>query len=60
MEKDSKIKIKEMRVDGGMTKNDSFVQSLCNILQIKIIKPNNTETTSLGVAYLLLVLQYNG
>ena len=52
MEKDSKIKIKEMRVDGGMTKNDSFIQSLCNILQIKIIKPNNTETTSLGVAYL--------
>ncbi len=50
MEKDSKIKIKEMRVDGGMIKNDSFIQSLCNILQIKIIKPNTTETTSLGVA----------
>jgi len=52
MQKDSLIKIKEMRVDGGMVSNDSFLQSLSNILQIKIIKPSNIETTSLGVAYL--------
>ena len=52
MQKDSLIKIKEMRVDGGMVANDNFIQSLSNILQIKIIKPNNIETTGLGVAYL--------
>ena len=52
MEKDSKIKIKEIRVDGGMIKNNNFIQSLSDITQKKIIKPENIETTSLGVAYL--------
>jgi len=52
MQKDSKIKIKEIRVDGGMINNNNFIQSLSDINQIKIIKPLNIETTSLGVAYL--------
>jgi len=52
MQKDAKMKIKEIRVDGGMIDNNNFVQSLSNILQIKIIKPYNIETTALGVAYL--------
>ena len=29
-----------------------FAQSLSNILQIKIIRPNDTETTALGAAIL--------
>ena len=52
MQKDINIKVKEMRVDGGMIENNNFIQSLSNNLQIKIIKPSNIETTSLGVAYL--------
>ena len=52
MEKDAKIKIKEIRVDGGMINNNNFLQSLSNITRVKIIKPENIETTSLGVAYL--------
>ena len=52
MEKDSKTKIKEMKVDGGMVANNPFIQSISNTLQIKIIRPQNTETTALGVAYL--------
>ena len=52
MEKDSNIKINEIKVDGGMIKNNNFLQSLSNISQIKIIRPKNIETTSLGVAYL--------
>ena len=52
MEKDSKIKISEIKVDGGMINNNNFLQSLSNVTQIKIIKPKNIETTSLGVAYL--------
>ena len=39
MEKDSKIKISEIKVDGGMINNNNFLQSLSNITQIKIIKP---------------------
>ncbi len=52
MEKDSNIKINEMRIDGGMVENKCFTQSLSNILQTKIIKPKNIETTALGAAYL--------
>ena len=52
MEKDAKIKIIEIRVDGGMINNNNFLQSLSNITQVKIIKPENIETTSLGAAYL--------
>ena len=52
MQKDAKIKIKEIRVDGGMINNNNFIQSLSNVTQAKIIKPENIETTSLGVAYL--------
>tara|TARA_Y100000590_G_scaffold340132_1_gene387850 strand:- start:4415 stop:5902 length:1488 start_codon:yes stop_codon:yes gene_type:complete len=52
MEKDAKIKIKEIRVDGGMINNNNFIQSLANITRIKIIKPANIETTALGAAYL--------
>ena len=52
MEKDARIKIKEIRVDGGMINNNNFLQSLSNITQVSIIKPDNTETTSLGAAYL--------
>ena len=52
VQKDAKIKIKEIRVDGGMMENDNFMQSLANILQVKIILPANSETTALGAAYL--------
>ena len=52
MERDSNIKISEIKVDGGMINNNSFLQSLSNITQIKILRPKNTETTSLGAAYL--------
>ena len=52
VQKDTKIIIKEIRVDGGMIENENFMQSLANILQIKVIKPSNSETTALGAAYL--------
>ena len=52
MQKDSGRKITEIRVDGGMAENKSFIQSLSNILQIKIVLPQDKETTSLGAAYL--------
>ena len=52
MQRDARIKINEIRVDGGMINNNSFIQSLSDITRIKIIKPSNIETTSLGAAYL--------
>ena len=51
-EKDSKLNIKEIKVDGGMANNTSFLQMLSNLLQVEVIKPKIVETTALGVAYL--------
>ena len=55
MGKDSKIKINEIKVDGGMVNNNNFLQTLANISQTKIIRPKNVETTSLGAAYLAAI-----
>ena len=52
IEEDSKIKLPELRVDGGATKNDSLLQFQADILQIPVIRPKMTETTALGAAYL--------
>ena len=52
MEKDSGLKIKVIRVDGGMVKNESFLQFLSSLLQTNVDRPTIIETTALGAAYL--------
>jgi len=52
MEKDSGIKISELRVDGGATANNLLMQFQADILQAKVVRPVITETTALGAAYL--------
>lgn len=52
MEIDSNSTIKELRVDGGATKNNFLMQFQADILQTNVIKPAVTETTALGAAYL--------
>jgi len=52
MKRDSKIDIKELRVDGGATINNSLMQFQADILQTKVVRPKITETTALGAAYL--------
>ena len=52
MKKDSKIDIKELRVDGGATVNYNLMQFQADILQTKVVRPKITETTALGAAYL--------
>ena len=41
-----------IRVDGGMTENDWFMQNLSDICDIKISKSNEQEATALGAASL--------
>lgn len=41
-----------LRVDGGMVVNDLVVQFLSDILDIRVERPEITETTALGVAFL--------
>jgi glycerol kinase len=52
MEADSGISIKELRVDGGATKNNLLMQFQSDVLDTKVIRPTVTETTALGAAYL--------
>lgn len=42
----------ELRVDGGMVANKWMVQFLSDCLQLPIARPQITETTALGAAYL--------
>ena len=50
--KPSGIKIKELRVDGGATANDTLMQFQSDILGIPLLRPKVAETTALGAAYL--------
>lgn len=52
MQADAQIELKELRVDGGATRNDSLLQFQADILQIPVIRSKITETTALGAAYL--------
>ncbi|MEM2183270.1 MAG: glycerol kinase GlpK [Candidatus Bathyarchaeia archaeon] len=52
MKEDSGIKIDELRVDGGASKNDFLMQIQADILGLRIVRPLILETTSLGAAYM--------
>lgn len=52
MEADAGLPIKEVRVDGGATVNNQLMQFQSDILNTQVIRPQITETTALGAAYL--------
>lgn len=52
MEKDSGIKLSELKVDGGASRNNLMMQFQADILGTKVIRPQITETTALGACYL--------
>ena len=52
MEADAGMSIKELRVDGGATANNLLMQFQADLLNCKVIRPEITETTALGAAYL--------
>jgi glycerol kinase len=52
MQNDSGFDIKELRVDGGATINNSLMQFQADILHVDVVRPKITETTALGAAYL--------
>ena len=47
--------LKELRIDGGMASNDWFCQRLSDITHVKTARPQVTETTALGAAYLAAI-----
>jgi glycerol kinase len=52
MQSDTGKKLKELRVDGGLTRSELLMQFQADILGIPIVRPTITETTALGAAYL--------
>ena len=52
MEADSGSVISELRVDGGATVNNLLMEIQANVLGTKVIRPEITETTAMGAAYL--------
>jgi glycerol kinase len=49
---DGGTKLRALRVDGGMARNDWVMQFLADILDLPVERPMVTETTALGAAYL--------
>lgn len=52
MQADSAQPLTELRVDGGMTRNNLLLQLQADILGIPVVRPAVTETTALGAGYL--------
>jgi glycerol kinase len=52
MEGDAKIRLRELRVDGGASVNNLLMQIQADLLGIPVVRPKVTETTALGAAYL--------
>lgn len=49
---DSGVGLKELRVDGGAANNNLLMQFQADMLEAVVIRPQTTETTALGAAYL--------
>ncbi len=52
MLKDSNLKMKELRVDGGASKNNLLMQFQADLLKTRINRPKVVETTAMGAAFL--------
>jgi glycerol kinase len=52
MQSDAGTPLPELRVDGGAARNDTLMQFQSDILGIPVVRPDATETTALGAAYL--------
>lgn len=52
MQQDAGVQLKDLRVDGGASRNNRLLQFQSDMLGIKVRRPLLTETTALGAAYL--------
>lgn len=52
MVRDSRIALRELRVDGGAARNNLLMQMQADFLGVPVVRPRVTETTALGAAYL--------
>lgn len=52
MQRDAEMPLTELRVDGGAARNDLLMQFQADVLGVPVVRPEVTETTALGAAYL--------
>jgi glycerol kinase len=52
MQRDAGQGLRELRVDGGATANNLLLQFQADLLGVPVVRPQVTETTALGAAYL--------
>ncbi|MFH1996038.1 MAG: glycerol kinase GlpK [Candidatus Omnitrophota bacterium] len=52
MRKDSGLRVRELKVDGGAVANDLLCQFQADITGVDVVRPKVIETTSRGAAYL--------
>ena len=52
MAADSRVMLKELRVDGGASACNLLMQMQADLLGVPVVRPKVTETTALGAAYL--------
>jgi glycerol kinase len=52
MQDDAGVRLQELRVDGGASRNDLLLQFQADLLGVSVARPAVTETTALGAAYL--------
>ena len=51
MEADSGVRLAELKVDGGMTANETLMQFQADQVGVPVVRPVVAETTALGAAY---------
>ena len=52
MAHDAGVPLRELRVDGGASRNNLLMQLQADLLGVPVVRPRVTETTALGAAYL--------
>ena len=52
MQKDAAFPVREVRADGGAACNNLLMQFQADLLGVPVVRPQVTETTALGAAYL--------
>ena len=52
MGRDAGVPLKELKVDGGASRDNLLMQFQADVIGADVIRPQVTETTALGAAYL--------
>ncbi len=52
MEKDSGLRLEQLKVDGGACRSQPLMQFQADLLQTEVVRPTCVESTAIGAAYL--------